>query len=464
MGSGFAQPEGGPGGVRGRWRGEELLSRCRPGCGPGGVASLAVLRGAVVLSEAGVVPAPPWPGHLAPARKTTSSSQSTRVMLIAKAVETAPDWASSTRFSVEEGAMSLRESSAGGWGRLVCSCFVGVLGLGLIGAATGITVRVPGDEPTIQAGINAAAEGDTVLVAPGTYVGEGNRELALLGKNIVLRAALGNAATIVDCEQQGRGLHVRGSEPATARIVGFTVINGNARLGGGAYFAGGTNVVIERCRFVNNTSGDKGGGATIEGESSPTFLNCEFSDNYAGGQGGGIQFSEDSQVGSGSFRNCIIARNSARSQGGGAFVWGERATPTFVNCTIADNKARGAGLGAGFYIVQGASVTMNSCILRNIGSTEVELVNGGSLAATYSNISGGWGGAGNIDANPRFSTYRMFEFALRRVSPCIDTGDPSMEDGGDWFHPFLPPLYHQSNTSACDMGVYGGPDNVGWVP
>ncbi len=46
------------------------------------------------------------------------------------------------------------------------------------------TIHVPGDQLNIQAGIDAAVDGDIVLLADGTYTGVGNYNIDFSGKSI----------------------------------------------------------------------------------------------------------------------------------------------------------------------------------------------------------------------------------------------------------------------------------------
>ncbi|MBT8486771.1 MAG: hypothetical protein KJO43_14415, partial [Phycisphaerae bacterium] len=67
---------------------------------------------------------------------------------------------------------------------------------------TGVTaadIHVPDDFPTIQAAIDAAVDGDQVLVSPGTYL----EQIDLLGKAIRVEGVDGAAVTTIDAEGNG---------------------------------------------------------------------------------------------------------------------------------------------------------------------------------------------------------------------------------------------------------------------
>ena len=53
--------------------------------------------------------------------------------------------------------------------------------------AFAININIPDDQPNIQSGIDAAIHGDTILIADGTYTGNGNYNIDFKGKAITVK-------------------------------------------------------------------------------------------------------------------------------------------------------------------------------------------------------------------------------------------------------------------------------------
>jgi len=316
------------------------------------------------------------------------------------------------------------------------------------------TIRVPQDQTTIQAGINAAVDGDTVLVADGTYTGPGNKNLTLGGRAVWLRSESGPESCVIDCEDDGRGFVLDSTgETLESVIDGFRITRA-------------VTITVES------------GAGILCHESSPTIRNCIIDSCFAGANGGGI----DLVLSDALIANCRIVSNSAGLDGGGAAI-GTIGNPMFVNCLVAANytglgayTCGGGNSGAGLQI-GGNALIVNSTIVGNNaycgtgGGVDADnnlsapiIVNsviwfnwpGQITFATptgtvvrYSNIQFGWPGEHNIGVDPLFVslagpdnnplTWEDNDYRLSAGSPCIDAGtvcalvgDPAdLDDDGD---------------------------------
>lgn len=157
--------------------------------------------------------------------------------------------------------------------------------------ASAAVIQVPADQPTIQAGIDAAINGDTVLVSDGTYSGVGNRNISFGGKAIVVRSVNGAPVTIIDVDSTlNRGFIFSSGEDTLSILDGFTVTRAIADSGAGILISGGSPKILN-CRFekmgftFDNCAGDDlsvhapmGLGMAIVGNSHPILRRCLFTD------------------------------------------------------------------------------------------------------------------------------------------------------------------------------------------
>jgi len=312
-------------------------------------------------------------------------------------------------------------------------------------------IYVPDDFETIQEAIDFSLNGAEVIISDGSYTGEGNKELDYFGKAITLRSVNGPEATIIDCESDGRGFWFENGEGPLSRLEGLSITNGDDT---GIFCTSLSSPSISNCILRNNHTDNYGGGICLWWSGNPYVSCCEIYDNSARG-GGGIYTGSE-----GLFENCIVSNNSSLHEGGGIRVYSSDSKVEIINCVITDNITsdwEGGGIAVYF-----SGVDVVNSIVRD--NTPDQIAEGyGVLTVRYSNIEGGWSGVGNIDQDPLFYEYPILglKFLLEPSSPCIDTGDPSIEDSiYDW-HPRWPDWY--PNGAQSDMGVYGGPGNRGWI-
>ncbi|HEX2787121.1 MAG TPA: T9SS type A sorting domain-containing protein [Ignavibacteria bacterium] len=334
-------------------------------------------------------------------------------------------------------------------------------------------INVPGSYGTIQAGINASSNGDTVLVEPGTYF----ENIIFGGKKIVLTSRFyiaGNLTfintTIINGSTPSHPdsascVRIFQGEDSTTVLQGFTITGGKGTKwqdehGAGRYTEGGgiltahTSPTIRFCVIKDNEAAigtgvvSTGGGGIRCGDGNPKILNCIIMNN-TGRYGAGIVLNYTGAT----IKNCVITKNyGSNSYGAGAALWinnNNGTLPKIIeNNTIVNNSATTAGTG-GIYSNTPTTFIRNCIVWGNTGPGAAY---SGTMNFSYTNINATVAGMGNINTAPQFDSAN---FILGTGSPCIDAGDTAViyndKQGAPGFA-----LYPSRGTTRNDMGAYGG--------
>lgn len=271
---------------------------------------------------------------------------------------------------------------------------------------SGQIINIPDDFETIQLGINAASNGDTILVDTGIYT----ENINFLGKNIRLLSYFIISMdtnlihqTIIDGNSSGSVISIVNGEDSTAQLMGFTIRNGLDTLGGGIKIIN-SSLKISNC-IINENIAYKEGGGIYSSNSNPyisfssisynqildegsgnnwgigvcllfsggAITNSEINHNTGMGfrSGGGIFYHNSNTI----LDNLVISNNSATTGGGiDALLFAGYAT-TFKNLKVCNNHG---SLGGGIITV-----------IPNNNTSTIEIIN-----SLFENNYVGGGGQG----------------------------------------------------------------------
>ncbi len=323
--------------------------------------------------------------------------------------------------------------------------FLLILGFSTANVAVATLRRVPFDYPSIQEGIDASIEGDTVFVSPGTYY----ENIDFRGVNVYLLSQSGPEVTVIDGSDTGSVIRVMYGEDTTSVIDGFTITNGREENGGGFYVINAYPKIIHNIIAYNHAE-FYGGGINVDKGGVVVRHNVFYRNHCASWRGGPGINATNSDI--------KIYNNLFYLQEGPAviFAW-KWSTGDVANNTI---RLSWSGVSSQGYSTLYAK---NNIITDMEGDAAFHAGDDSELYCSYNctynnywDYRGCVPGPGALFKDPLFVGGDPFDYHLQDESPCIDAGGPASSipagattmdgDCDDWpadmgyhFYPCTPP-------------------------
>ncbi|KPK76061.1 MAG: hypothetical protein AMJ79_08430 [Phycisphaerae bacterium SM23_30] len=353
--------------------------------------------------------------------------------------------------------------------RLVLSLFVVMVCavLGIRSTVRAVDLHVPSQYGTIQAAINAANHGDTVVVADGIYT----ENLVWPQKNyLTLVSENGPEETIIDGRGDTESCIYVGNGQKGVVIEGFTIKNGYGTIptfhssipsGGGICIDEDVSAVIDNCIITQNgdASVTYGGGTFVSRDSNVVIENCKIFENQAK-ETSAVYYRTFSSEGM--MRNCLIYNNTSQDDA----VFCQSSLIQIINNTISYNDGVGLNLYTPCPTVtnniiafnSGPAIRSNNSYIESLFSYNDIWNNSGG---DYINCSKGnmyiVGEHNNISDDPLFVDVNNSDYHLQHDSPCLDIGTDTPPGG-------LPATDIEGNpritdgdndgVAGVDMGAY----------
>lgn len=262
---------------------------------------------------------------------------------------------------------------------LIMAAVTGIAGCNGDSAVVRGSITVPDDHPAIQAAIEAAEDGDVIVVKPGKYSGS----IDFIGKNITLSSTNPDdpevvAATIIDAGGVNSVVSFKSGESEAAILTGFTITGGSGNLetlefviegetrevpsyyGGGVIVLNGSSPTISKNVIVDNVA-ERGGGILSYG-STPIISDNTIRDNISTGGGGGIFLAYSSAT----VTNNTVSNNVAGLSGGAVAISGSGELPSLIEGnTFSENRADNGGV---FSIFESDPEIRNNTLINNFAT------------------------------------------------------------------------------------------------